>query len=369
MTIKAAGIMFVCGDKVLFTRRSGDGSGLWAFPGGKTEPGESAVQSAVREASEETGTLVATDVPLVWTTTLGMAPEATGEGTDGEGVSGEDSKVYFTTFMVKVPDQFVPELCEEHDCYCWAPMSSPPSPLHPGVEVALDRFSMDELDVAEAMSKGRLASPQRYENVWLFAMRVTGTGVSYRSNRKEFVLRDPSIYCNDRFLKRCNGLQVIWEHPIDGSLLNDQEFKERTIGSVFLPYLREDKPDEVWCIAKIYDDEAAQEMAENRLSTSPAVNFSDPSVNRRADFEGEKVLIEGDPSLLDHLAVCANGVWDKQGPADGVESMADSVPETMVMADSQKIDEAPSSPLRASDVNMVYAQAAALGLKTKLFGN
>lgn len=367
--IKAAGILFVVGNSALFLRRNaaGDHPGEWCVPGGKVEAGESILSAAIREAHEECGQLVGPEIPLIWTRALGDTSPPTGEGAEGD-EGAEPDTVDFTTYIVNLSETFIPAIDHsESDGYVWSPIDSPPSPLHPGVQVCLDRFNMDELDVAEAMSEGRLASPQRYENVWLFAMRVTGTGVSYRSGRKEFVLRDPKIYCNERFLKRCNGLQVIMEHPTDGSLLNDSEFKERTIGSVFLPYLREDKPDEVWCIAKIYDEGAAEDMIENRLSTSPAVNFSDPSVNRRAEFEGEQVLIEGDPSLLDHLAVCANGVWDKGGEPTGIESMSDS--ETAVMADSQKVDEVPSSPLRASDVNMVYAQAAALGLKTKLFGN
>ena len=377
MTIKAAGILFLCDDKVLFVRRSNNDTtapGVWAFPGGKIEPGESAVQAAVREVSEETGRIVAPDMPVIWTRTLSGTVPATGEVVEATGAPEEVTPaasdpalepVDFTTFLVKCDEQFFPELCEEHDGFAWAPVASPPEPLHPGVRVALDRFSMNELDVAEAMVEGRLASPQRYENVWLFAMRITGTGVIYRSGRKEFVLRDPSIYCHERFLKRCNGLQVIWEHPDKGQLLDDEQFKDRTIGAIFLPYLRPDKSDEVWGIAKVYDDEAAQEMIDNRLSTSPAVNFSDPSVNSRVEIDGgDKLLIEGDPSLLDHLAVCANGVWDKGGPAAGIESMADS--NTLVIADVQKIEQAPSSPLCTNDVNMLYAQAAAFGLKAKM---
>lgn len=32
------------------------------------------------------------------------------------------------------------------------------------------------------------------------------------------------------------------------------------------------------------------------------------------------LMIEGKPFLLDHLAVCAQGVWDKQGPPSGVDA-------------------------------------------------
>lgn len=230
-------------------------------------------------------------------------------------------EVDFTTFMVKVSHQFTPKLCDEHDGWAWAPLTAPPQPIHPGVQVALERFSMDELGVARAISENRLTSPQRYENVWLFAIRITGTGVSYRHARQEFVWRDPSIYINEEFLARCNGLAVIWEHP-EKSLLNDKEFSDRVIGSIMLPYIPADKPDEVWGIAKVYDAEAAKEMRDNQMSTSPAVNFADPTENDRVTLEDGKVmLIEGKPSLLDHIAICANGVWDKGGDPTGVESI------------------------------------------------
>jgi 8-oxo-dGTP diphosphatase len=43
------------GQLLLVHRRADDGTPPWALPGGKTGPGESAGQAAVREALEETG--------------------------------------------------------------------------------------------------------------------------------------------------------------------------------------------------------------------------------------------------------------------------------------------------------------------------
>ena len=372
MTIQASGIMFVCGDTALFLRR-GNGSSapnLWAFPGGKIEQGEDALQGALREVSEETGVAVTPTSPRLWTRTLTDASEMTGGVTgshpaiEGE-TPAEPDTVDFTMYLVRVSEQFTPKLCDEHDGYAWSPITAPPQPLHPGVQIALDRFTMDELDVAEAMAEGRLTSPQRYENVWLFCMRITGTGMSYRSGRDEYVLRDPSIYTNERFLKRCNGLQVIWDHPNDGKLLDDGEFKERTIGAIFLPYLRSDRPEDVWGVAKIYDEEAASLMANNQMSTSPAVNFKDPRVNSKVELDGgDTLLIEGDPSIIDHLAVCQNGVWDKGGDPTGVDAVdADA---GLVLADSQKIAETPSSSPPLSSVHLLYAQATSFSLKSRL---
>ena len=235
--------------------------------------------------------------------------------------------------------------------------------LHPGVAVALRRLGSDELGIARMMAAGDLASPQRYANVDLFAMRVTGSGVAYRRAHDEFTFRDPVLYCNSEFLARCNGLPVIWEHP-KGQTLTSQEFADRVIGTVFLPYVH---GDEVWCIAKVWDAEAVRLMEDGDLSTSPAVVFHDPAVNSRLAMEdGSTLLIEGKPSLLDHLAVCKAGVWDKGNPPNGIradsagadmteeeklaaarkekerqEAKDDSVKSDAAKADAKKADEAP----------------------------
>jgi hypothetical protein len=180
---------------------------------------------------------------------------------------------------------------------------------------AVDRGN--ELDIARAIRDGLLPSPQEYENLWLFALRITGTGASYRPELEEHVWRDPALYLNDDFLARCNGLFVIWQHP-PGDQLDQTEFENRVIGSIMLPYIIED---EVWGIARIMDQDAAAMMRDKDLSTSPAVIFRDPDVNQSRRLEGGKtLLIEGIPSLLDHLAICDLGVWDRGGEPTGVAS-------------------------------------------------
>lgn len=361
--------MIVVGETALFLRRGNgaDHPNEWCIPGGQLHEGETAEAGAIRETFEETGFDLKEHDLKPWTRTLApketileQAVVAVPANPDEAPAPSED--VDFTTFIVKVNRQSSPTLAlDEHDGWAWAPITAPPLPLHPGVQVALDRFSMDELGVARAIADGRLTSPQRYENVWLFAIRITGTGVSYRHARQEYVWRDPSIYINEEFLARCNGLSVIWEHP-EKSLLNDKEFKDRAIGSVLLPYIPADKPDEVWGIAKIYDTEAALEMRDNKVSTSPAVNFADPSVNDRVTLEDGKImLIEGKPSLLDHIAICNNGVWDKGGDPTGVESIdaaADSQP-------SANIGRSPP-PKPNPSLDLLRVTAATMALKSRL---
>ena len=175
---------------------------------------------------------------------------------------------------------------------------------------------LDELGIARAIRDGSLASPQLYHNMALFALRITGTGTAYRKSLKEYVWRDPNLYLNNDFLARCNGLPVIVEHP-EGDSLNSAEFQDRVIGSIMLPYV---KGDEVWGVARIYDKTAIMMMRNHQLSTSPAVVFRDPDVNTTTKLEdGATLLIEGHASLLDHLAICEQGVWDKGGSPAGVK--------------------------------------------------
>jgi len=320
MTITAAGILFVVPAKrALFLKRGpgGDYPEMWCFPGGKQEDGETIEQCAERETIEEIGFLPEGH-KFLWTRS-----HTEGQGLELPGAAEAGELVDFTTFRQLVPSEFVVKVDDEHVGWCWAPVDQPPQPLHPGCQVALDKFYMTELGVSEAIRDGKLTSPQQYENLWLFDIRITGTGTSYRKSLDEHVYRAPENYLSEEFLARCNGLPVIIEHP-PTNVLNSQEFTNRVVGTVLLPYI---KGDEVWGIAKIYDQVAAKYMAENQMSTSPAVLFRDLDVNTKVSLEdGSTLLIEGKPSFLDHIAICTQGVWDKGGEPTGVVSV--DAPET-----------------------------------------
>lgn len=363
--IKAAGILLLSTQgRILFLKR-GSGSdypGMWAFPGGRQEEGEDAIAAAIRETDEETGGFVATAKKLqLWTRrispreTTGAAPTslpaeagspqpiiatlkelATAPETPVAVLAGEE--VDFTTFFLKDVEEFIPniEKSGEHIAFAWAKPEDAPQPLHPGVHVALARFTMDELGVANAMIAGELTSPQRYGNFSLFKIRITGTGMAYRHRKmegkkiirdEEFVYRNPQDYINSEFLERCNGLLVVMEHP-DVLAMNHEEFEKRTIGTVFKSFVADangnsmpfDGATDVWGIAKIYDEDAIEVMTEQQLSTSPGVVWRDPGVNSMNKLDGVNFLLEGKPSLMDHIAVCFQGVWDKSGPPIGVQT-------------------------------------------------
>lgn len=163
-----------------------------------------------------------------------------------------------------------------------------------------------ELSIMEAMRSGALSSPQKFGDVWLFDIRVTGTGFAERSTG-EIGFKSPADYLTPEFLTRSQGLPVVWEHP-ETKLLTSDSFRNQIVGTSALPYV---KGDEVWTIARIYDADAAQFMQEDQLSTSPAVSISKSAIKM-----GD-ILVEGKPVYIDHIAICQNGVWDK-GEPDGV---------------------------------------------------
>lgn len=255
----------------------------------------------------------------------------------------------------------------EHADHAWAKLDDPPQPLHPGVKVALERLGMDELGVARAMVAGDLVSPQRYKTLWLFDIRITGTGLSFRSAKDdakgkkvkdaEYVWRDPSIYLNDEFLARCNGLPVIFEHPKSKPTLDEAEFDERSVGTVFLPYVRDG---EVWAIAKVYDESVAAWLSSGKASTSPAVVLGDDGESIPTS-SGPSLLIEDKPVLLDHIALVPNGVWDKGGPPSGVR-VDDPTPSSSTSQENVGM----ADPQTKADSSAPISAEAAAALDAKL---
>lgn len=383
---RAAGILFVTPAKAaLFLKRGpgGDYPGAWCFPGGHAEASDADIEAtAKREAVEEVGSLPKGERVLLTRSITEANPPTPSEIVDG--AAGEvaalpsasaPEAVDFTTFLQEVAEQFEVVPDGEHVGWAWSPCSSPPEPLHPGCRIALDRLGMNELGVARAMVAGQLTSPQRYKNVTLWAMRITGTGVAVRHAVKdakgnvvrgeEFPFRDPAIYLNEEFLARCNGLPVTWYHP-KKSVLNSKEFEDRIVGTIMLPFI---KGDEVWGIAKVYDDEANAALADGQvdedgkrhpLSTSPGVVLSDPNSPsyKMTTEDGSVLLIEGGPSLVDHVAICAQGVWDKGGDPVGVAN-----------DDLARADSAASKSMRADKIARLAFGTALLDARLRRLAN
>lgn len=307
---QCAGILFVCGNRVLLMHRTDRDE--WEGPGGHVENGETLRDAAVRETMEEAA-LNADD--------LGLSKSS---------FKGGNDEVDYTTFFSMVPKEVAPKLNDEHDKAQWFEIGKLPKTTYPGVKDALKHIGLSrsdaaasiyesELDVAKAIRAGELSSPQHYENIWMFHLRITGTGTSYRTSYDEYVYRSPEEFLSDDFVERCNGLPLIFEHPND-AVLNTKEFRDRSIGVIILPYI---KGDEVWGIAKVYDEDAAMLMQTSHESTSPTVVFRTEGSTEAIEIDGNSVLIEGKPSYLDHLAICPNGVWDKGGEPSGIINSED----------------------------------------------
>ncbi|MDS0829072.1 NUDIX domain-containing protein [Serratia marcescens] len=301
METYAAGILFKSAGKVFLVKRGDDGS--WAMPGGKLEEGETPEAAARREVLEECGVDYA--APLT--------PHALIDG--------------YVTYIAEGGEQFEAVLNEENQAYGWFSLDELPKPLHPGMVAMLEAEPLNEMDVAGLISGGQLTSPQFFRNMYLWALRITGTGVTWRSKFRQYAYRSPENYLTDEFLARCSGLPVIWWHP-EKNVLNSEEFAARTIGAIAFAWIQ---GDEVWGMARIYDTDAAANLSTRQLSTSPTVTGGDDVL---INVDGEPLLLEGTPVLLDHLAICEQGVWDKLGDPAGVKS--DTLNEVQKM-DEEKV--------------------------------
>lgn len=118
---RGAGIFFTDGEKVLLLKRSekGDNKGTWGLPGGKIEPGESAIDAARREAKEECGKL---------------------EGQRFDYLEEKDGLHNWTTFFFKINKPFKCKLSNEHTDSAWVDLDKLNNyKLHPKLKQHLNR--------------------------------------------------------------------------------------------------------------------------------------------------------------------------------------------------------------------------------------
>ncbi|HEN3587735.1 TPA: NUDIX domain-containing protein [Yersinia enterocolitica] len=294
MAIFASGILFRQGKRVLLIQRSDDGT--WCPPGGKLEEGEIASDAARREVMEEVG----------YQYSGPMTPYS----------SNND----YLTYRADIEEQFEPHIDDESLAAGWFDIDDMPKPLHKPFAEMMAQQPLNETQVAALIADGTLSSPQFFINMWMYAIRVTGTGVTWRSADNQMAFRDPENYLTPDFLQRVAGVPLIWLHP-EKNKLDSDEFAKRVIGTLTNSWVADNG--EVWAIARVYDAEAAEIMATKQLSTSPTVTFSEPQ-NAVIKVDGQSLLVEDSPVLLDHVAICEQGVWDKLLDPTGVKS--DSIP-------------------------------------------
>jgi 8-oxo-dGTP pyrophosphatase MutT (NUDIX family) len=309
--ITAAGICILApGDVALFLQRGGtsDYEGAWCFPGGSCEGNEGPQECAIRECREETGRIVDGDDLKE----LGVTR-----------IPGGDQSL-FTTYQVRIGNAFVPELNDEHVGHAWAPLSSPPRLLHPGVAELLKVARADaaepetELQVARLIASGELPSPFPFAGNVFVAVRASGVGVAWRERHQEYTYRPPELWTSPEMLQRLTGLPLLLNHPQSG-VVDGNELAMRAVGTTIFSFVRDGEP---WVIGRLVDADAAAALMAMPFDTSPSVTFA-PGSNIALEIgDGDTLLIESIPQTVDHLALLPNGrgVWGEgRGSSPGVE--------------------------------------------------
>lgn len=124
MTITASGCIFLANDtgRVMLQQRSGNTSHprTWGFFGGKSEQDERPIQTLLRELEEEVGILP--DVQKIYPLTQFVSP---------------DKKFVYNTFVVSIFEEFIPQLNNESNGFCWVKIGNWPRPLHNGAKAQL----------------------------------------------------------------------------------------------------------------------------------------------------------------------------------------------------------------------------------------
>lgn len=115
----SAGALLYCPTthRYLFLLRSGHKhDGTWGLAGGKINAGETIVTGLLREIREEIGVDLSSNkiIPV-------------------EQFTSESGHFTYHTYVIRVAEEFIPTLNEEHRGFCWVPLGDYPRPLHPGV--------------------------------------------------------------------------------------------------------------------------------------------------------------------------------------------------------------------------------------------
>lgn len=130
LTTTGCGALILCKKtkRYLFLlRNKGKFDSTWGLVGGKVEPSESIIIGLEREIQEELGgkILDAKLLPIEKYTSI-------------------NNKFVYHTFLIKVDEEFVPELNDEHKGFCWVSLNDYPKPLHPGVLRILNSVTIRE---------------------------------------------------------------------------------------------------------------------------------------------------------------------------------------------------------------------------------
>jgi hypothetical protein len=171
----------------------------------------------------------------------------------------------------------------------------------------------DERQIAALIARGILESPLMFRGSMMVAIRITGTGISYRPQHREWVYRGAS-WLSTEMQQRCSGLVVTWLHP-PSRTLDTESLHEQIVGVVLLGFIRESA---LWGVARILDQQAQRALREGGWDSSPAVQHG--AELKHISIGKCTLQIESEPSLCDHVAICGVGIWGKyRGASPGVD--------------------------------------------------
>lgn len=103
----SAKVIIVCGDKALLIKRrllDPYAPKRWDIPGGGSDPGEDALQTAIRELEEEVGYKAKVDKVILH---------------NKERITKPNRTYHRHTFIYKANDKFEPKLSKEHSEFKW----------------------------------------------------------------------------------------------------------------------------------------------------------------------------------------------------------------------------------------------------------
>ena len=172
-----------------------------------------------------------------------------------------------------------------------------------------------DADVIDALSAG-LEGPVAFLGSTFFVMRISGTGCAWRAAKGEFAFRDPRLWLTDDMAGRWAGAPCLVLHPASG-VVDGESLASQIVGTVVRAFIRDA---ELMGVVRVIDADAATSLIKFGADTSPSVVFEETDAEPIELSDGSRVLIEGNPKLIDHLAIVERGVWSKGTDARGVET-------------------------------------------------
>ena len=142
-----------------------------------------------------------------------------------------------------------------------------------------------------------------------FPMRLTGTGLAERiiDGQAKIFNRDIATFASNDLMQIYANVPVCLGHPKNETgdyvalSLNNSEL---IVGNAIFSFLRDN---EIWIIARLFNNEVINALLQNDFSTSPYFISLESKESLKND-----IIINEVPILCNHLAIVESGFWDKK---------------------------------------------------------